>query len=134
MNQAVDFEKVIGAYITLRDYIEAQDKAHAERMKERKDQLAKLNSILLTTLNATGQDSAKTKAGTAYRKAWTSATIRDKDAFRRHVIGTEDWDLIDWRANKTAVTKAVEENNQPPPGVDFNKGYDVGVRRPGKDD
>jgi hypothetical protein len=134
MTQTINFEQVIGAYITLRDYIEAEDKAHKERLQTRRDQLEKLNQLLLQNLNASGQDNAKTKAGTAYRKAWTSATIRDKDAFRRHVIGTEDWDLIDWRANKTAVLKAVEENHQPPPGVDFSRGYDVGVRRPGKDD
>jgi len=134
MNQPMDFEKVIGAYVTLRDYIDAQNKAHEERMKPRKEQLDKLNSILLTALNATGQNSAKTTAGTAYKKQWTSAKIVDKEAFRRHVIGSEEWDLIDWRANVKAVTATVEETQSPPPGVDFSRGYDVGVRRPGKED
>lgn len=130
----IDFEKTIGAYVTLRDWLEAQDKLHAERMKPMKLKLEALNGVLLTALNTTGQDNAKTKAGTAYRKQWTSATIKDKDAFRRHVIGTEDWDLLDWRANKTAVAKLVEETQHAPPGVDFSRGYDVGVRRPGKED
>jgi hypothetical protein len=114
MTQTINFEQVIGAYITLRDYIEAEDKAHKERLQTRRDQLEKLNQLLLQNLNASGQDNAKTKAGTAYRKAWTSATIRDKDAFRRHVIGTEDWDLIDWRANKTAVPRRSKRTTSHP--------------------
>jgi len=130
----VNFEQLIGAYVTIRDWIAEQNRLHEERIAKRKAQLDQLNTMLLQSLNATGQDSARTNAGTAYKKVWTSATIRDKEAFRRHVIGTEDWDLIDWRANKTAVVKAIEENQEPPPGVDFSRGYDVGVRRPGKDD
>ena len=130
----VDFEKLAGAYIQLRDWLNAQKKAYEAQIEPRKQQLEKLNQILLQSLNATGQNTARTNAGTAYKKLWTSATITDKDAFRRHVIGTEDWDLIDWRANKTAVAECVEKNKEPPPGVNFSQGYDVGVRRPGKDD
>jgi hypothetical protein len=32
------------------------------------------------------------------------------------------------------VTEAVETYGDPPPGINFSRGYDVGVRRPGKDD
>jgi hypothetical protein len=127
-------EQVIKAYVQLRDWIAEQKRVYEERIEPRKAQLEQLNTILLRYLNTTKQQSARTNAGTAYKKLWTSATIADKEAFRRHVIGTEDWDLIDWRANKTAVAEAVENNKEAPPGVDFSQGYDVGVRRPGKDD
>jgi hypothetical protein len=130
----INFEKIIAAYVKLRDDLDARKKKYEEETKPMKDALDQLNSALLTQLNATGQDSAKTPAGTAYRKRFTSATIADKEMFRRHVIGSEEWDLIDWRANKTAVAKCVEENGDPPPGVNFTQGFDVGVRRPGKDD
>src|SRR3954468_11117455 len=127
------FEDLIYAYIVIRDHIQARERELEEELEPRRAQLKILNEKLLLQLNATGQDSAKTKTGTAYRKSFVSVTVADKDAFRRHVIGTEDWDLIDWRANKTAVSKIVEEEQEPPPGVNFSKGYDVGVRRPGKD-
>ena len=127
-------EQVIETYVTLRDWNANQKKEYEALVEPRKVQLEKLNAILLQYLNSTNQTAAPTKAGTAYKKRWTSATIADKEAFRRHVIGTEDWDLIDWRANKTAVAEAVENNKEPPPGVNFSQGYDVGVRRPGKDD
>jgi len=130
----VNFEQLIGAYVTIRDWIAEQNRQHEERIEKRKAQLEALNEILLKALNATHQQAAPTKAGTAYKKRWSSATVADKEAFRRHVIGTEDWDLIDWRANKTAVDKTVEENKEPPPGINYSWGFNVGVRRPGKDD
>jgi hypothetical protein len=127
-------EQVVAAYVQLRDWIAEQKRLYEERVEPRKAQLEQLNSILLRYLNETNQTAARTEAGTAYKKVWTSATVRDKEAFRRHVIGSEAWDLIDWRANKTAVTEAVETYGDPPPGINFSRGYDVGVRRPGKDD
>jgi hypothetical protein len=130
----ISFDKLVAAYVKLRDQIAEETRQYEERVKGKKQLLEQINSTLLTQLNATGQDSAKTPAGTAYRKRYTSATIADKEMFRRHVIGSEDWDLIDWRANKVAVAKCVEENGDPPPGVNFSQGFDVGVRRPGKDD
>jgi hypothetical protein len=130
----VNFEKMIGAYITLRDWLDAKKKAYEEEIEPRKQQLEALNELLLKKLNVTGQNTARTEAGTAYKKVWHSATVADKDAFMRHVIGTQDWDLIDWRANKTAVVDCVKENQEPPPGINYSSGYDVGVRRPGKDD
>src|SRR3982751_774705 len=95
----VDFESLIFAYVTIRDYIQKKNEEHEAFLAGRKQQLEMLNQFLLKALKATGQDSAKTKAGTAYRKSFVSVTVADKEAFRRHVIGTEDWDLIDWRAN-----------------------------------
>ncbi len=130
----IDVEKVIKAYLILRDWIAEEKRLYEERIEPRKAQLEQLNAVLLRYLNTTNQKAAPTNAGTAYKKVWHSATVADKEAFRRHVIGTEDWDLIDWRANKTAVVKAVEENQEPPPGINFSTGYDVGVRRPGKED
>jgi len=45
------------------------------------------------------------------------------------VIGSEAWDLLDRKANVTAVSDFIEENNAPPPGVNFSTTYVVGVRR-----
>jgi len=37
--------------------------------------------------------------------------------------------LLDRKANVTAVVDFIEENNAPPPGVNLNQVYVVGVRR-----
>jgi len=130
----VNFEMLISVFIQLRDWIDAKKVAYEAEIAPRQKQLKVLNELLLKKLNATGQNTARTDAGTAYKKIWHSATVADKELFMRHVIGAEDWDLIDWRANKTAVVNCVKENKEPPPGINYSTGYDVGVRRPGKDD
>jgi hypothetical protein len=49
--------------------------------------------------------------------------------FRRHVIGTEQWDLADWKANKTVVTELVDSDEGVPPGVNFSAMAGVGIRK-----
>lgn len=131
MTQTKTFEERVGQYVRLRDMIKEKDDAHKEAMKPFRDTLEQLGGILLTMLNQSGQDAAKTAAGTAYVTVEASATIADPEQFKRHVIGSEDWSLIDWRANKTAVKAFVEENQAAPPGVNFTTIRKVGVRRPG---
>ena len=101
-------------------------------MKERRALLSWLGSDLLNMLNATGQDSAKTKEGTAYITTQVSATLRDAEEFRRFVIDGQRWDMLDWRANKTAVKDWVAEHQNEPPGVAYNPVRVVGVRAPTK--
>lgn len=128
----MDFQTQIGLYIKLRNRIKEEDKQHEEKMKPHRELLLKFNNELLQALLTTKQDSAKTELGTAYKKVRKSATIADASAFRRHVIGSQDFDLVDWRANALAVNAFIKEHKEPPPGVNYAEIIDVGVRSPGK--
>lgn len=134
MAKAPTFEERVAQYRQLRDVIREKEKALEEELAPMKKVLEQLGNVLLQMLNKSGQEAARTKAGTAYITEKVSATIEDADAFRRHVIGGEAWDLIDWRVNKTAAKDFVNENNQAPPGVNYSTIRVVGVRAPGKDD
>jgi hypothetical protein len=98
-------------------------------MKPYKEMLDKLNSVLLDHLNTINGESVRTDTGTVYRTEKKAASLADPDAFMRYVIGSEAWDLLDRKANVTAVSDFIEENNAPPPGVNFSTTYVVGVRR-----
>jgi len=128
----MDFETRIRHYRFVRDEIKKLDEEHESFMKERRALLSWLGSDLLNMLNATGQDSAKTKEGTAYITTQVSATLRDAEEFRRFVIDGQRWDMLDWRANKTAVKDWVAEHQNEPPGVAYNPVRVVGVRAPTK--
>ena len=104
-----EFETKIGLYLKLRNRIKEEDKLHEEKMKPHRELLVKFNNELLQALLTTKQDSAKTELGTAYKKTRKSATIADAAAFRRHVIGTQDFDLVDWRANALAVNAFITD-------------------------
>jgi len=128
----MDFETRIRQYRFVRDEIKKLDEEHESFMKERRALLSWLGSDLLNMLNATGQDSAKTQSGTAYITTQVSATLRDAEEFRRFVIDGQRWEMIDWRANKSAVKDWVAEHREEPPGVAFNPIRTVGVRAPTK--
>jgi hypothetical protein len=91
---------------------------------------AKLRALLLQMLNDSGQESAKTDQGTVYKTARQTASLDDPEAFQRHVIGTEAWELADWKANVTACIDFAEMNKHLPPGVKLSTQFDVGVRAP----
>jgi hypothetical protein len=120
----------IDQYIKLRDKIKELDDAHKAKMKPYMEALETMNNALLDHLNRIGTDSTTAKGiGTVYRTKRVTATLADPEEFRRHVIGSEAWDLIDWRANKTAVTAHIDEHELPPPGVNYSVTYVAGVRR-----
>lgn len=120
---------MIDNYVKLRDKKKECDDAHSQRMAPLVAAMDQLEGAMLTMLNDTGQDSAKTAAGTVYRTTKQSASIADKDAFMRHVIGTEAWEFLDAKANVTAVAKTIEDTGEPPPGVNWSSRVIVGVRR-----
>lgn len=125
----MNFEKMVDTYVRLRDKKKEMDEAHAKRLEPLVTAMEQLEQAMLSKLNDTGQDSAKTAAGTVYKTTKQSAPVADKAAFMRYIIGSEGWDFLDVKANVTAVAKAVEENGEPPPGVNWNTRVAVGVRR-----
>jgi len=125
----VDIKLRVEQYIELRDEISRLDDEHKEKMKPFRDLLEKLNGALLDHLNNINSESVRTDAGTVYKTEKTSATIADGDAFMGYVIENRDWDLLDRRANKTAVAAYIQEHGALPPGINFSTTYLVGVRR-----
>lgn len=124
-----NIDELVGQYVTLRDKIKASDDAHKEKTRDAREYLEALNGKLLERLNEVGGDSVKTKHGTAYRSTKRSATIADGDVFRTFVRERELFDLVDWRANALAVEDYIQENEAPPPGINFTTVFTVGVRR-----
>lgn len=127
--QAMTIDVRILQYIKLRDIIRQKDDAYKESMKPYRETLEKLNGVMLDHLNTIGGDSVRTTEGTVYRTTKKSASIEDGDAFMRHVIGSEAWELLDRKANAKAVEEFVNENGVLPPGIKWSSTQVVGVRR-----
>lgn len=125
----VTIETRIEQYIKLRDKIKDLDEAHKEAMKPYRDMLDKLNGVMLNHLNQIGGDSVSASSGTVYRTTKRSASLEDGDAFMRHVIEKEAWELLDRKANVSAVEAFMTENGVLPPGVKMSSTQVVGVRR-----
>lgn len=129
VTSTISFEQIAARIVRLRDALQEADAAHKERTQSARDTLDQLKGQALQMLQATGQDSAKSKAGTVYITNRKSATIADGALFRDFVIKNSMFDLIDWRANAGACSDFITEKGTQPPGINYSVKLDVGVRR-----
>jgi hypothetical protein len=127
----VDIAGRVAQYIALRDKINAIKDEHKKILEPYNDALDKLNEVLLSHLNEIKSDSASVNGiGTVYRTAKASASLADAQAFMDFVIENQTWDLLDRKANVTAVQDYMQEHaGELPPGVNFSRRFIAGVRR-----
>lgn len=119
----------IEQFVKLRDKIKELNDAHKKSMEPYNAMLETLSGLMLQHLQNIGADSVAAKSGTVYRTVKHTASIADASAFWQHVVDNEAWDLIDKKANVTAVGDYIEEHQAPPPGINFTSVFTVGVRR-----
>ncbi|WP_454627677.1 hypothetical protein [Bradyrhizobium cenepequi] len=124
-----DINTRVEQYVKLRDLIKAKNDEHKKAMKPFNETLEQLNSVLLAHLNTMGGNSVSTDGGTVYRTEKKSAPLADAQAFMDYVIANQAWDLLDRKANVTAVEDHINTNGVPPAGVNFTSTFVVGVRR-----
>jgi len=122
---------LVEEFIRLRNEKSFVEKGFEAEMKARyTDRMEVIKVQLIDLLNALGVDSLAGKTGTVYKTITTSVTTADAREFRRHVIGSEQWDLADWRPNKTAINDLVEAGEPLPPGVNRSAFVNINVRKP----
>jgi hypothetical protein len=132
---AEDMEKRIQQFIAVRDFIKEQDDAHKAKMKDHRATLDRLTGLIQVFMDENKLENLKTKFGTAYTSVKRTASLADPDVFMNYVIENKAFDLLDRRANSTAVQAFVDKHKVLPPGCNLNSIANVGVRRAGvKDD
>ncbi len=124
-----DIEKWTAYYIGIRDYIKAKEDAHKKAMKDPKEKLDKVAGIIQKHMAEHSVQSLKTKAGTCYLSTKSTASLADPDAFMNYVIENKQFDLLDRRANVTAVKDFVTAHKALPPGVNLSTIETLGVTR-----
>ncbi len=122
---------VVKGYVQLRDKLRELDTAHDEKRKPIVDMMNQLSGTLQEFLDKSGSKSVKTEFGTFYASTRYTTSLADPDTFMKYVISNQRFDLLDRRANATAVKQFVEETGNLPPGTNLNALRTVGVRRPG---
>lgn len=126
-----DLELRAGQFVKLRDLKAQIKEKHEEELKPVNEALEGLKELMGKAMSALNVDSVKTSCGTVSFTAKASASLSDASAFWNHCVVTGNFDLIDKKANVTAVKDYIEKNNgNAPPGVTFSVYRDIGVRRP----
>jgi hypothetical protein len=117
-------------YIALRDEKSDKKKAFDEACKAAYDEpMDAIEAQLLNAMNKNGVDSFSSETATAFKKMAVSVTTQDMAAFRNFIIAGEDWELCDWKPNKTMMNQLVEEGKPTPPGVNYTQTLIVQIRR-----
>jgi hypothetical protein len=121
---------LIATYIRYRDYVAAQNKAHAERMAPYEAAMEKLAGAMHLRLNERGDESVKTEAGTAYKSTSTSIKVADREAFFNFVRDADAFEMLTAAVAKDAVKAYMEEHQDVlPPGLEQSTFTKVNFRR-----
>lgn len=130
--QPVDLNTRVGQFIKLRDLKTELKEKHKAELAPIEEAMEQLEQVLLSALNAQNASSVKTASGTVYKSLKESASMADPAAFWSYVIASGNFDLVDKKANVTAVKAHIEDpanNGLPPPGVNFTSVALPRVRR-----
>jgi len=104
---------------------------HEKSLKPLANIKALLQGYFEQFLTNTGQQTAVTPGGTIHWNHRTTSSLEDPQAFMDWVIANERFDMLDRRANATAVKDYAEREHMLPPGAKLNTIRTVGVRKPG---
>lgn len=102
---------------------------HKKELEPVNEAMALLEEIFLREMNNISVNSLKTAAGTVSQKRKESAGLADPDAFWTHVVTSGNFDLVDKKANVTAVRDYIHQNGMAPPGVNWSSVIVASVRR-----
>lgn len=123
------FEKRTAQYVAVRDKIKEIGERHSEELKPFVELQNDLTAWFTEELDRVGAQSVKSSEGTVYQSTRYSASLSDPKAFMDYVIGNSAFDLLDRKANSTAVRDFIEQHNSEPPGCKLSAIRTVGVRR-----
>ena len=124
-----DQDAKVKQYVWMRDDLKRMDDKHKEDRKEHTEILEKLEGQFQAFLDKTGSSAVKTRYGTFYSSTRYTASLADAEIFMDFVKDKNLFELLDRRANSTAVKDYVTEHGTLPPGCNLNAIKTVGVRR-----
>jgi hypothetical protein len=121
--------ELIQLYLDTRDAKQALEKQHKDQLKQYTEVMTKIEGVLLNHLQGNETTSISSDEGTAYLTTKRSATIGDAVSFKNYIIENRAWDMVDWRANVTAVGDFLQEHQVVPPGINWRTSVSLNVMK-----
>jgi hypothetical protein len=129
----LNVERRVAQLRELRAKMEEFERSHVEFMSPYETAKKALEGALMKWLLDHKIKTTNTAAGNITWVDNTTYPIIDKVAFRAFVIENQEWDMLDWKANKTVVSDYTETNKgKLPPGLKPNPHPHLRVSGPGK--
>jgi hypothetical protein len=126
----MDAQKMVKAYIKIREKRAEIKKAFDEQDRALKEKLETIEGEMLRQMQEAGIESIKTAAGTFYKQEDITPTGSDWDAFFSWVRAHDAFDALERRIKKGFIKEYMEAHEGAiPPGVSVYREYVVRVRR-----
>jgi hypothetical protein len=123
-------EKLVRAYIKMRDYRSQLKQQYEEQDATVKEQMDMVESHLLELCKTTGADSLRTKYGTVSRTVQTRYWTSDWEAMHNFITEHQALDLLERRISQRQMQEFIKENpDVMPVGLNVDNRYAVSVRR-----
>lgn len=128
---SVNTEEVVKAYLAIRSERERILREYEVQDARLKDDLKKLEAVLLDVCNTINADSIKTSLGTVMRKMNERYTCSDWDNFKQFVLDNEALELFEKRIHQGNFKQFMEEHESDglPPGVSVMREFGITVRK-----
>lgn len=130
-NGQTNIDKYVAAFVKCRDELRHLKEKYEADCAPYKNLQNDLAGKLTKFMDDHKVKNLMTAHGTCYTTTRWSAPLQDPDAFMKFVIATQAWDMLDRRANATAVKEFIAKNNAPVPGCSLSAFQQIGVRRKG---
>ena len=129
----MDADKLVKAYIKIRDAKEKLVREHEEQLKGLTDQMEVIEQELLELCKETGQDGGKTQFGTFTRTVKTRYWTSDWDSMYRFIKEFEVPELLERRISQSNIKEFLASNpGFHPEGLNTDSRYAITVRRASK--
>lgn len=125
-----DANKLVAAYIKLRDAKEALSKEYDTKINDIKEQMELIEGALLDVCKTTGQDGGKTSHGSFTRSVKTRYWTTDWSLMTKFIRQHDALELFEQRIHQSNMKAFLQENpNLLPDGLNVDSKYSVTVRR-----
>lgn len=127
-------DELVEAYLLIRserDKLRNEYELADARLKE---DMSKLEAVMLDICNSVNADNIKTRHGTVMRKLNERFFCQDWDHFYKFVLDNEAVQLLERRIHQSNFREFLKENESDglPPGVNVMREYGVSVRKASK--
>lgn len=134
MSNVGDTDQLVEAYLGIRTEREKLLREYEVADAKLKDDLLKLEAVMLEMCNAVNADSIKTRHGTVMRKLNERFFCQDWDNFYKFVLDNEAVQLLERRIHQSNFKEFMRdhENDGLPPGVNVMREFGITVRKASK--
>ena len=130
MESDISIEKIVTAYIKIRDTKEAMYAKYKAESAELEEQMTILKHKLLDISKETGVTSFSTPHGTAYRTVKDRYRTNDWESFYTFMRDNNAMGLLEKRIHQTNMKEFLENNpGEEPMGLNIDREYEITIRR-----